>query len=187
MNIIDHVEHYLGQMDHGWKPTGSPEGVSVSRFCDQPVEGMSTFVTFGLSSHRLSMSDKREVRQELISTNIKSVSSDGPVSFLLNVADSILFNHEALLRGQVIEPGRSIFTDSPMNAVYVSIPVLFDEGLYTFKETSPPTVLAWLIPIYANEAKYIKEHGWDNFEDILERKDPDLWDLERPPVVSAPN
>jgi len=73
--------------------------------------------------------------------------------------------------------------DVSLNAIYAAIPVVFDEGFATYSDTSPPTIFVWLIPLHGTEAKFVKKNGWSQFEDILEAKDPDLWDLNRDPVL----
>jgi antitoxin YqcF len=183
-NIADHLESFLGSIDYGWKDNDSENAISVARFRNQPVDGMSTYVTLGLSHHVLSMPNKREVRQELVFSTFDTVPRDDIVSFLLSFSDFILTKHEALLRGQVIGPADPIISGSSMNAVYASMPVIFDDEFATFEGTSPSTVFVWLIPIFENEAKYIQEYGWEVFEDVLEQQDPDLWDVVRKPVVT---
>ena len=106
------------------------------------------------------------------------------IFFMLRFADLVLSKHEALLRGQVIGPGKSLFSHSEMNAIYISIPVIFEEGFNTFEGSSPPTVLVWLVPIFADEARYVEKYGWGKFEDILEQKNPDLWNIERQSVIA---
>ena len=185
MSIINHVETYLGEIDSAWKPDSTFYGISVSRFLNQPADSMSTYVTFGLSHHKLLLTGNKEVCQELMLTTLNNIPGDEIASFLLRISDLVLSKHEGLLRGQVIGPGKPLFSGSSMNAVYASIPVIFDEGLATFKGSSPATVMVWLIPIYSNEAIYIDQHGWESFEDALESKDPDLWDVERKSVVTG--
>lgn len=181
--VIDHVEHYLGRIDYGWKDSNSLSGITIARFREQPVEGLNTFTTLGLSDHILLMPNNREVRQELVFSALSNVLSEDIVRHLLNLVESILLNHEALLRGQVIGPTVSTISTSHMKWMYVSMPILFDEKFETFRDSVPSTVFAWIFPIFESEANYIREHGWEAFEDILETKDPDLWDLNRHSVI----
>ena len=69
------------------------------------------------------------------------------------------------------------------SAVYCTIPVFFDDDFCAYEESSPPTVMVWVLPIYKSEADYIEANGWESFEDLLEEKDPDLCSLEREPVI----
>lgn len=183
MNIINHLEKHLGEIETGWKHTNASSEVSIVRFINQPVDGLSTYTTFGTSHHKLSLANNKEIRQELIFTALNNIPSGEISSFLLRMSDLVLSKHEGFLRGQVIGPGEQLFSGSSMNAVYATMPVLFSEGLAIFEGSSPSTVMVWLIPIYADETKYIDELGWEEFENILEPKDPDLWDLNRPSVI----
>lgn len=185
-NIIDHIESYLGTIDYGWKGNGPESDITIARFRNQPTEGMSTYTTLGLSHHVLGMSQGqgREARQEFIFSAFDSVSSDEIVSFMLSFSGFVLTKHEALLRGQVIGPAAPIFSSSSMNSIYASIPVMFDDTFAACHTSTPSTILVWLIPIFEAEANYINEQGWESFEDILERDDPDLWDLNRHLVIN---
>ena len=182
-NIIEHVESFLGRIDYGWKGDDSKSAISIARFRNQPVEGMNTYVTLGLSHHVLSIQNKRQVRQEFVFSTFDTVPSEDVVSFLLSFSDFILTKHEALLRGEVVGPAAPIISGSSMNAVYASMPVIFDDEFATFEGDSPSTVMVWLIPIFESEAKYIKDYGWEAFEDVLEQQDPDLWDIGRTSIL----
>jgi hypothetical protein len=57
-------------------------------------------------------------------------------------------------------------------------------GSYTTRWDStgsqPPTVFVWLIPQPADEAEYVKQVGWERYEDRLEAEGVDFWSLDRP-------
>lgn len=77
-----------------------------------------------------------------------------------------------------------MFENSILEALYVSIPVYFPNSFHVYEpDDDIPIVQAWLIPITANEANFIKKNGWSKFEDILEKVDPDLIDFERSSVI----
>ncbi len=50
-------------------------------------------------------------------------------------------------------------------------------------EEGEPIFFAWLVPLYAAEAEYRQRHGWSKLEDEFARQTPDLFDLDRPPLV----
>ena len=183
-SIPEHMELWLGKIEQGWQADQPKNAVSIARFSNQPVEGMCTYATLGLSHHSLAMGEDRYVRQELVFTTFSGVPSDDIVSFLMNFSDFMLSHHQALLKGQAVGLKAPIVAFSEMNAIYATGPVMFDDDFATFEKTSPSTVLVWVIPIYENEAKLIQEHGWEPFEDTLEELDPDLWDMNRPPITS---
>ncbi len=182
MSILDHLERYLGPMAGGWRPKVLG-GAGVLLFADRPFKDALTFVTHGLSAHELRMPDGRGVRLELMLSCWKDTDQEALASFLGGFADEVVMKHRPLLAGDVVGPRGPIIHGTSMSALYVSVPVIFDRAIGAYKETSPPTVLVWLIPLYAEEADYVGTHGWNAFEDLLESKDPDLLDFTRHPVV----
>ncbi len=44
-------------------------------------------------------------------------------------------------------------------------------------------IQAWLIPITYNEANFIKQNGWEEFEDMLVKVDPDLINFKRASII----
>jgi hypothetical protein len=110
---------------------------------------------------------------------------DQLASFLTTFADFIRSRNQALRRGDVVGPSRPIITGVRASAIYASLPAVFEHTFATYRGTEPPTVVAWLVPLVGGEAGFIKERGWEQFEDLLEaREDVDFWDLDREPVIS---
>ena len=89
----------------------------------------------------------------------------------------------ALLRGDVVGPGPPLIPGARSNAVYAGIPVLHEEGLATYSGSRPPTVFVWVVPVHGVEAELVRAQGWSRFEDLLEQRNPDFGNLDRPPVV----
>jgi hypothetical protein len=180
MSLIEHIENVLGRIEEGWGLTDSPSGIRVVAVRHQPIHGAVTYLTIGLSDHVLPMNPTRDVRQELVFSAHESFPR-GPISsFLLTFSEFVASKHRALLRGDVVGPADSIIPGVRLNSVYSAIPMTFPERLATFDGTIPPTVLVWLIPLHEKEAEFAKSQGWNRFEDLLEEKDPDLLDLNRP-------
>lgn len=183
MHLLDHIENHIGIIDEGWKLQPSLSGIRVVSISGKPSNKVVTFITLGLSEHILPMPDGREVREELIFSSYEDSPKEMIVSFLLTFSNFIVTKHQALLRGDVVGPSDSIIPGISLCAVYSSIPVIYDDTFATFTETVPPTIFVWLIPIYKEEAEFIGINGWSQFEDILEAKDPDLFDLKRERIV----
>lgn len=178
-----HLERYLGHMDRGWQPVGEPVGVQVCLFAEQPIPGVVSYSTLGLSRHVLSMPGGRAVRQELLFATHQRFEDENSSKLLFHVADAIIRAHRAVLRGEIIHLGYPICRGSRCHDLYVSLPVVFPEGFDTFSGTDPPTVFAWLFPITEGEKTMICTEGWSRFEDELERRDPDLFDLMRESII----
>lgn len=183
MNIIEHAEKFLGNISRGWSSKPSSDGLQVVCFENAPFEAVDTFMTAGLSHHDLRISDNKTVRQELILPVASTGLSEMLVSLLLFIGELILRNHVALLRGQVIRLPRDAAERLGFDALYCAIPVFLDDDFATFNGSQPPTVIAWVIPIYKSEADYVDAYGWSKFEDMLEEKDPDLFSLERESII----
>jgi hypothetical protein len=180
--LVKHIETHLGRIEQGWS-TNESDNIQILKIRNKPTLGVSIYSTLGLSNHILQMPKRRRVRQELICICRESFNSSGLVSFLYTLGESVLNSHTALLRGQVIGPNQPIMNETTMSAVYSAIPVVLDEAFATYRLSSPPTVFVWLIPLYAEEAIYIGTNGWDAFENLLVKEDPDLYDLKRQQLV----
>ncbi|WP_080712499.1 suppressor of fused domain protein [Pseudomonas brassicacearum] len=183
MTLISHIENTLGLLEQGWSFREGSNPVQVVRVRNQPFDGVVTYVTLGLSDFLLSMPQEREIRQELVFTTYETFSAEAIASFMLSFCDYILACNKALLRGDVVGPSAPLIPGVAVNSVYASIPVVFDEVFSVYKKSSPHTVMVWLIPLLKEEADFVKAIGWSEFEDVLERANPDLMELNRESIV----
>jgi hypothetical protein len=184
-DLAAHIEETLGPIEGGWSETvaGEPLWFKVIRVLDRPVPNAATFLTLGASDVELTLPTGRGVRQELVfSCDHRHRSS--PIPALLNaVGEELLRGGKALTRGDILGPAGPLFAGSPFTALYSSLPIFFSKAFATWSGSTPPTVFAWLIPITTVEATFVADQGWSEFESLLEARDPDLLDLDRPSVV----
>lgn len=162
---------------------GEPAGVQVGLFEHQPHADVTTYATLGLSDHVLEMAGGRTVRQELLLAVHLRLATADLSKLLFFVAESVIKNHRALLRGEVFSLGHPIAPGATCCHLYVSLPVVFPEALATYTMSDPSTVCAWLMPITSAERQAITDRGWSAFEDMLERAEVDLFDLARSSVA----
>ncbi|MBU2714107.1 suppressor of fused domain protein [Zooshikella harenae] len=182
MNIIDHAEKFLGTINQGWKDsTGS--GLQVASFCNTPFKGVNSYLSLGLNRHVLSISDTKSIRHELIMAVNDGFSSPTIVNNILFVCESILDDHKALLRGQVVKLPSELASQLGFDALYCSIPIFWDDDFSEFSGSKPPVIIVLLIPIFNQEADFIHQNGWSKFEGLLDDKNPDLFSMNREPVV----
>lgn len=185
MTILEHFEKHLGPLADGWKVTNPPSKeaeIRVVRFPRMPSAGATTFATIGLSDQVVTFAAGRAGRQELLFAARDEYPPGQVASFLLTFADFIKSSSLALLRGDVVGPSAPLIPGVAANAVYASVPVVFPPGIETYREASPVTVIVWLIPLMSSEAEFIRRSGWSQFEDLMEKRDPDLFDLNRAPI-----
>lgn len=184
-NLPEHYERHLGEISHGWADDALSHRIQIVSFKCQPEPGVTTFATLGLSRYIFDLTETRNIRQEILVSANEVFSVDDIAGFSLSVAEHVLERGSALLRGEVLGPGRPVIAGSTLSAVYVANPSPFDDGLTKFDSEPPATVFAYLIPITATEASLVGARGWRWFEDELERQNPDIWNLARSEQVLA--
>jgi hypothetical protein len=138
-----------------------------------------SFATVGLSRHPLRSPSGKDIRQELM-VIVPDGLRDGPIPGLLQqIGTEALAAAKPLLRGDVIGPRGKLIEGSMMEAVYAAIPVYLPDDFAVYEGEGEQVVVVWLVPISAGEARYVKTHGWKEFEDRLLESDPDLTDVFR--------
>lgn len=186
-NYIEFLENHLGEIEYGWSKDSEGKELSfqVVKHKRGPFPGCVTYSTLGLSMENLSspVSDK-QIRQELIFVSYSNFGDKNIPGILQQVGNNALESKSAYLRGDVIDPYGKIFNGSQLQALYVSLPVYFPDSFRTYYgEENLTIVQAWLFPITLNEANFIEKNGWEKFEDILVKSDPDLIDFTRSSII----
>lgn len=176
-SVLEHIECFLGEVDSGWSDEKSSYGIQVVLFKNQPIEGINTYVTLGLSEFILNLPKGRKIRQEIVISFHDSIFDMKIVELLFSLSENIIESGNAVLRGEKIELGGERIKN--IQGIYITNPTPFDEGFAEFEKTMPSVVFALLIPVTSNELALIKNKGWNWFEDMLELQDPDIWDFDR--------
>jgi hypothetical protein len=186
VTLIEHLEANLGLIAEGWKNDSAVADVlQVVRFADQPFKGASTFSTIGLRESKVLPPKNTYCRQEFIFAAWDSYAAAHVASFLLTFAEYVRGQQRPLLRGDVVGPSVPVIPGVAANSVYATSPVIFPEALAQYDDGASQTVIVWLVPLMGAECLFVKEHGWDRFEDALENANPDLLDLSRLSVVEG--
>ncbi|MEU4090613.1 suppressor of fused domain protein [Streptomyces aureus] len=183
--LIDHLESRLGRMTGAWSPpAGSPEGVpQVAHFREGRLPGAQSFATVGLSRTPLRHpTTDRHYHLELLACET-TVRADGygPFPDVLDyVSGRLVASGQAILRGDVV-PLPIPLPGGTMTSLYAAMPVYFDDDFFSVTvENGSEVVIAWLIPITAEETAFIHEKGWQPFEEALTHQNPDLLNPNRP-------
>ncbi|PSL41050.1 suppressor of fused protein SUFU [Planomicrobium soli] len=185
-SIISFLEEHLGKLEAGWLSLemDCQHDFQVNLFDDVPFEGATTYSTIGVSEYPLWDAKHTRFFQEAIIISKKEFGVENIPGILMQVADRLLASKHLMLRGNVIGPAGPLFESSKLEALYVTSPVYFNEEFYVFQQSSEKEVImVWLVPITKNEAAYITEFGWEQFEELLEIVDPDLTDFHRDSIV----
>lgn len=183
--FINFLEQHLGEIAYGWDQdeNGDKLPFQVLKFNNGPSPGTCTFTTLGLSDHGFTLNDEKVVYQELVFIAYAQLGNQNIPGILMQVGKSLLYQHQALLSGEVIGPYDDLLDQTNMQALYVTSPVYFTESFHYYKGKKKTIVMAWLIPVTAGEAHFVIREGWNSFEDLLEQKDPDLVDFTRKSLI----
>ncbi|QUW78585.1 suppressor of fused domain protein [Streptomyces mirabilis] len=183
--LIDHLESRLGRMLGAWSPpAGAPQGTpQVACFREGQLSGAQAFATIGLSRTPLwdPTSDRHFHLELLACENASRTTGYGHFPEVLEyVAGQLVASGRAILRGDVL-PLPAPLPGGVMTCLYAGLPVYFDDDFFSVTvENGSDVAIVWLIPITAEETAFIREKGWEAFEDALVRQDPDLLDPDRP-------
>jgi len=184
--LPEHIAAFLGKPEDSWHLETGAHDLQVVKTSSQPVQGVTAYATLGMSHTVLRMPGDRVVRQELVFAAYERFPPAEVASFLLMFGASVLALGEALLRGDMIGPQNSLIPGALATSLYCTSPVPFDERLATYDGSDPLTVFVWILPATSDEAEFVMRNGWNKFEELLESREPDLWDLDRASVASGP-
>jgi Suppressor of fused protein (SUFU) len=101
------------------------------------------------------------------------------VEILAMVSHFQSFAAHPLAIGSIIDIGRPWLPGSQFDHLVVTLPYPFGPTL----EVAEGARFVWLVPISAGEATFIRENGFDTFEDKLESSGVDVIDPKRPAIA----
>lgn len=176
MEVINHLERYLGEIKEGIRLDDRQFHISMSIFCNTPFDDVNSYASLGLSSFLLS----KGVRLELIFTAGKEFDSRKVALFFLAFCEGIAKSGISPNQGTVYDFGDAIYPECKMRKIYVTTPVFYEEDIQILQYDSTKVIFPWIFPIYESEALYIEQNGHDEFESYLEEAEIDnFWDLYR--------
>lgn len=181
--IARHVRSVLGgspQVSKYWSDAKDLE-VDILSVQDVPVEGVSTFVTLGLSDQDLGItSDGIPLRVELI-LPLASVYTDA-ANIIASCAFSIKRGEASPTPGAILEGGVELYhPESNLPHALLTHPFLFDVKVQEFASKR----VAWLqiIPISERERVVASAKGLDALEDLFEASQIDVFTLARAEAI----
>ncbi|MFE6308097.1 suppressor of fused domain protein [Nocardiopsis sp. NPDC057823] len=124
--------------------------------------------------------DEHAMREFFI---LSPVESPRHVETLAMVSHYHSFFQHRLHHGSVLDLGRPWIDGSAGHHIFVSWPYVLEEGQDICRTSMGDVTYLWLIPIFKNEAKFIKNKGAEAFGDLLEESGVDLVDPRRLSVV----
>jgi hypothetical protein len=184
--LIEHIETYLGPISEGWsRLPKSDERLPfqvIHTKCSNSDN--SCISTLGLSKEGLSdFKENKKYFQELFVCSNSTTPRNLP-AVLISLGLELLSTKKALLRGEVIGPRKgAVISGTTFSALYVASPVYWPDNFGSLICGDTTVIFCWLVPIFPQEANFIKKNGWSKFEDQLIETDPNMCDLNRPSVI----
>jgi hypothetical protein len=182
-SLTEHYEKYFGPIQHGWSKSADATEMPFQIIeCKGGVfQGISCFASAGISWHELKSSiPDKPIRQEIFLAAPTSFGARNIPGLLQQVGKEAIESGYAYLRGDIIGARGCLFEGKAFHALYVTMPIYFSEKFGIFLGDEGYTIMiAWLVPITRPEALYVQNYGWEKFESLLEREDPNLFDFDR--------
>lgn len=179
--LRSHVVKTLGPIAQEWDET--TDGVrlpfTIARVPGSPVQDATTWVTLGLSDCHRHFPSGKPTRQELVFACYANEDLSNVEGLIAAVALEGVNEERALGRGRVLGPAGPILKGTDMEALYASLPAYFSTAFGDCSTTAGKVHFMWLVPVYRSEAEFVLRAGWELFEGLLEKQDPDLLDLSR--------
>ncbi len=187
-NLTDHLESTLGKINGAWKDAdGTIWPFYVLRFTGGPIAECITYSTLGLSDIPLQSSvSEKIVRHELLLMARPHFCDGNIPAVMYQIATEAIKAKRPYLRGDLIGPRGTLIPGTSVAGIYVTKPTYLPDSFSTY--TSPEGIscaIAWLVPITIEEAEFIWNKGWEEFEDRLCSVNPDLLDLGRASLVAS--
>ena len=153
-------------------------------FCrDQPNEGITSYSTIRLSDHPMPwVSGEFPVRIELAAMCVNP--PDFFPEILASAAFSIIHSDSVYRPGTVMTNlVRRYDPSTALPHLYLTAPFPWGKALNTVDFGSKRVAWLFAIPISESEYSYLKTHGDDDFERMLEEQKTDFTNLERASLI----
>jgi hypothetical protein len=184
--LIEHLEIYFGKIESGWNPSEwTDPAIQVVEFRHGKIPDVTIVSTLGLSSFALrSTVSMKQIRQELF-LMVKNGQLDPKLPAILDqIAREKVRTDTPLLRGEVIQKEGLLLEAGQFAALYVTLPVYYPNSFWSFHDEDMGDVaFCWILPIKDEERRYIDKNGWAAFEELLDKANFDLFDLNRPSLL----
>ncbi|KPV58254.1 hypothetical protein QJ48_17385 [Paenibacillus sp. A3] len=149
---------------------------------NRPFDGVNSYSTIGLSDHSIKYTvDETPLRVEIVGASATGYE-DFP-NVIATCAFCVINSNYTIAHGETFRDIiKMYYPESDMKHVLFLSPFLW-EDLKTLD--FPNKKVAWLlaVPISENEYMYAQEKGTDSLEELFEKEQIDIFDLERKSVL----
>lgn len=175
--LLNHYEHFLGDYIGADVYSNGEQDIQILGF-PKAIENSMVFTTLGLSKHSDMINNQCEIALAV------DESYDECATIFANAVFYILSNRMNFGKGILIEGAESIdpsFAEKfNKTALYFTNVFILPED-FAFVNDVCRVYMCFFVS--KEEAEYIKKYGSEKFEDLLDKSDVDVIDLNRESVL----
>lgn len=161
-----------------------PFAVPILSCVDRPCDGVTSFSTVGLSDYPMIKENGSEFPVRLEIAGACASKDELFPNVIASVAFSIMRTKKLCFPGAVLEEYvGEYFQMTTVPHLYFSAPFLWEDSLKTLECGTKNVSWLMVIPISDNELKFLTLNGDDALESLFEKKQIDIFDLNRPSVL----
>lgn len=157
-----------------------PLTVDILSCADSPGAGFTSYSTLGLSDHPM-VNSQGEFPTRVEFAGVMESAAAGFHQVLGSAAFRVIRTREVVRPGRVfLDYVAEYFPDTHLPHLYFTAPFFWGDALSG--EVFGGKRVSWILAIPASDAEvqYVRDHGDDAFERLLEARDADVTSLRRP-------
>lgn len=183
-DFFEHMETSFGRVEKGWRISTPSNDVQVIKTTPGYISDANIYVSLGLSNSPYPLRNSgRHVRCELFFILPGECDFLHIPSIIEDVVTVMEKSGTAFLRGDVIGPKGELFEGHDFTSLYVAPPFLLPDESYGFMIEGEEVLFMWLVPITTAECEFVRQYGWERFEDRLEEMEVDVINIDRNSVA----
>jgi antitoxin YqcF len=158
--------------------------VDLLRCDDRPCGGVTSYSTIGLSDSPMFKVDDTEFPTRLEIAGACATAAEFVPNILASAAFCIMRTQKLYCPGSVLpEYVREYYPSTTVPHLYFTAPFLWEDSLKTLDCGTKKVSWLLVVPIAEAEQEYLREHGDNALEDLFEKHQIDIFDLNRPSVI----
>lgn len=148
---------------------------------NMPYDGITSYSTIGLSDYSIGYSvDEKPLMLEIVGAN--ATEYDLFPNILGTCAFYVINSKVSIYPGKILQRIiKMYYSDSEMEHVLLTTPFLWDLKTLEFQNKTVTWLLA--VPISEEEFLYAEQKGTEALEELFEKKDIDIFDINRRSIL----
>lgn len=190
--IYSHLVDHLGEPSAAFPPgeLNDEQRIPLAVFDDQPGEGATTWTTLGLAEIDPEVDGEDgplpPLGIELMLNTYEYEGEEditGEIAWMLNfLGERMLVQEDSVQLFDLMEFDNPVFPGTDKTSFFLTPLLYFDNDLDTYESDLGEVRILQLVPLTAEEAEKLNEVGPETFYRMIQDQEPDLLDVDRPPL-----